>query len=97
MKERIVTTQNGEFTLNAEQFRVCSAIATIVSNIRNAEIYGDSYLVTKIEYWRIKMEGISWAATVMGVPWQVIYNIEINKNIKGYINLNRISDVVYFE
>ena len=97
MKERkIVTKQNGEFTLNNDQFKVCSAIATEVSNIQ-AAYSSDEYLASKIEQWQYKRQGISWAATLIGVPWQVIYDIEINKNIKGYINLNRISNVVYFE
>ena len=85
----IETINNGKWELTRDQFNVCSIIATKVSDLKDADPKERNYIYNVLH-------GIKWAAIAINVPFQVIYDIEIEKNIKGYKNMNRLTEVTYF-
>lgn len=76
--------------LTKNQFIICSAIATVVTNIEQSD--NESYAYDQ----RQSLHGLKWAAVLIGVSDKLIYDIVINKNIKGYQNLNKLTQKVYF-
>ena len=87
----IKTKQNGVYEITEDQFRVCSAMATMINNIDNA-----SDDITQQQNYLHHLFGLKWAAALIDTPDMVIFDITINKNIKGYQNMNKLSEVTYF-
>ena len=78
----IKTKLNGNFDLNDDQFNVCSLLATLEKRADK----GDNN----------KINGVSWCANLIKVPWQVLYDIQIERNFSGYKDMFRLSESVYF-
>ena len=87
---KTIKTIHGEFTLSNEQFKICSAIVTKISDLPECIKNENDYFHSGI------LSGLKMAADFANVPSQILYDIEISKNIKGYQNMNKLSEVVYF-
>ena len=85
----INTLQNGSFEITPEVFLILSWIATIDKQTKPG-----TYPTDKDRWldW-----GLNTALTCLNVPFQLGYDIRINKHYTGYQNMNRLSEKVYFE
>ncbi len=91
---KAIIMMNGH-TLSQDQFKVCSAMATMVSNIKNAT-NSSEYKGHEIRHYQSQLHGLKWAAVLIGIPESVIYDITLKNNIRGYQNLNKMTETIYF-
>ena len=87
---KTIKTNYGEATLTDEQFLICSWIATIEKTPNQENGYP-----SEKKYWQLW--GLTTAAMAAGVEWWILSDIQTYKNYKGYINMNKLSDIQYFE
>jgi hypothetical protein len=76
--------------LTRDQYNLLSWLATFVYNHR--------ILKDQISQWDIaKQQGIQSACTFAGIPDICTYEVEINLNLSGLRNYNKMTEVIYFE
>jgi|688.fasta_scaffold347447_3 hypothetical protein len=89
MKHTITTLQNGTFEISQEHYNILSWYATITLSS-----YNESKDKDKI-YWQLW--GLHTAGTAIGIQWELFYDIDIHKRIKGYQNMNKLSEIKIFD
>ena len=93
--KKVTTKQNRVFRISDNQFKICSAIATMVSNIKTVND-SDEYRGLEIITIEAQIHGLKWAAILIDTPQAVVYDIAIGENIQGYQNLNKMTEITYF-
>ena len=83
---RTVTLKTGqEYKITDGQFLVLSWLATIEKTSEKSDK----------KLWQIW--GIESSLICLDTPFELIYDITINKNFAGYKNMNRIAYTIYFD
>jgi hypothetical protein len=75
-------------SLSRDQFNLLSWLGTYIYNHANK---------TMDQYATGKLQGISSSCTFAGIDDLLIYDVEINQNLTGLQNHNRLTEIVYFK
>ena len=80
----ISTKYNGTFEVTNEQYLILSWYATLLLEANTEKNYWQK--------WGIRTAGIS-----ANIDFQLFYDINIEGRIKGYQNMNRLSEIQIFD